>query len=487
MKTNQLAYFALACALAAPSTTHAICRVVEPSSDSGLDGVTFDPTTMALYVVSPDQVVSYDCLEGDAEADEDGRWRCGDGTAATPERDTLLSLLVQPSIVAEGGEAGLVMPVPARPDVFEGPPSVITAAQGLVDPWVDETVYVREDRSLGVQCTDPHYSANEPSALDATLAAIAAAPLGVYGCGQTDYYRAGTEDRETTVVDYGDAGTVRSETLDTSDAYDITAVNAETLDALIAWMDERGFAHGEHDDEAFAHYVGAGAWFVAVHVHPDASGARQALAPIVVTWRGDRFPITHRLQYDPRGGTIVTHAFVVAPHRMDSSDLSAFTEYAAPATFVGTELEGFGLDEGWLTELTMTRLANQWIQDDAYLEPVEDVEAIPTIDRVTNARIAVPCCPSGAVPSDPAAWRTYEHRRRFRASESPPVPSEWLDSTPAPGPAYCGGETFGVAETDDLRGCSVGGRALANVLGAWGPLGLAFAWLFWRTRRRRRR
>lgn len=475
LRYTRLACFTLlATGLAAPTMARAICRVVEPSTDSGRQGVAFDPTTMALYALSPDQVIGYDCEVGEP-IDTDGVWTCEDGAAATPIRDTLLSLVVQPQILATGGDAGLVMPVPARPDVFTGPPTLIEAAAGLVDPMIEETVYVTEDPSLGAQCSDPHYS----SAMDV----LAAAPLGLYGCGSSDYYRPGTEDRETTVIDYGDAGTVRTETLDTTEGYDVTVVSAETLDALLAWMDEREFAHADADDEAFAHYVGEGAWFVAVHVHPDASGARQALAPIVVTWRGDRFPITHRLQYDPRGGMVITHAFVIAPHRMGSSDLSAFTEYAAPATFLDTELAGFGLDEGWLTELSMTRLQNQWIQDDAWLEEVPDEEELPTVTRTTRARIAAPCCPGGSLTTAPGAFRTYEHTRSFRASESPAIPADWLGSTPSPGPAYCGGETFGIAETDELRGCSVAGRTITGLIGGWGPLALVIAFLVWRHRR----
>ena len=39
----------------------AICRVVEPYADSGPNPVVFDPTTMALIVMAPDQTVDYDC------------------------------------------------------------------------------------------------------------------------------------------------------------------------------------------------------------------------------------------------------------------------------------------------------------------------------------------------------------------------------------------------------------------------------------------
>ena len=87
--------------------------------------------------------------------------------------------------------------------------------------------------------------------------------------------------------------------------------------------------------------------------------------------------------------------------------------------------------------------------------------------------------------SDPAAFRTYTHTRRFIASENPAIPEDWLGSTPSPGPAYCGGETFGIAETDELRGCSIAGRTITALVGGWGPLGLVIAFLVWRQRRYR--
>lgn len=485
---HHLSWIALALALAIaapPGLAAAVCRVVEPPVDSGRPGVAFDPLTTAIYVEAPDQTLSVSCPAGEPiEPDRSGgHWSCPDGARADEVRGTLLSMVLQPSIVARGGSAGLVMPVPARPDVHAGSQGLVDAARGLVDPWVEETVYVQEDPSLGYQCSDPHFSA---------LESLAAAPMMLYGCS-SEYYRPGTAERETTSTVYEDAGVVRSERIETTDAYDITVVSADSLAALLAWMDDNGFAHRAVDEEALAHYVGDGHWFVALHVHPDESGRAQALAPLVVTWPGDVIPVTHRLQYDPSGGVLQTDAYVIAPHRMTTSDESGFTEHAQPVELRGTALEGFGLAEGWLTRLSMTRIASQWVQVDGVLEATEDEEVIQTTTRTTRARIAAPCCYGGqAAPRDREAFRTHEHERRFRLSEETPIPSDWLGSTPSPGPEWCGGETFGFGESEtrsDLRGCAISGRTLGGLVGGWGPIALVVGLLLWRHRRlpRRRR
>lgn len=463
-------------ALAAPGAARAVCRVVEPPIGGDDPGVEFDPLTTAVFVLAPDQAVEVSCATGDPvpPSAAGGRWTCPGGAPADEVRDTLVSMVLQPTVVARGGTAGLIMPVPARPDVATGPQALVDAARGLVDPLVEETVEVREDPSLGYQCSDPHFSA---------LDTFAAAPLMLYGCS-SDYYRPGTESRETDRTVYED-GVVETETIQTTDAYDVTTVRAESTRALLSWMDEHGFAHRPADEEAFHHYVGDDAWFVALHVHPDASGARQALAPLVVTWRGDTIPLTHRLQYDPAGGIIQTDAYVLAPHRMRTNDDTGLPTHAQEVSTVGTALEGFGLGEAWLTQISMTRIANQYVQTDGVLEPDDDEELLSELTRTTRARIAAPCCHDGSAINDPTAYGTRTHTRTFRLSESPPVPMDWLGSTPPP--AACGGGgIFGVGGDEEhphLRGCAVSPRTLGALLGGWGPIALVVLVLVWRHRK----
>ena len=455
------------CLLSIPSVASAVCRVVEPSTDHG-PGVTFDPTTAALYVLAPDQVVDARCAD---ESEPDHAWRCADGRDATLSHDTLASLVVQPSLFAGGGTAGLVMPVPARPDVHAGDSALFAAAAALQDPWIEEPVLVHEAPGLGYQCSDPHFS---------SVVQPADVPAALWGCGE--YYRPGTEGRDTTTHDYGDAGTVESETIDTSDQYDVTVLSASSLDALFAWMDGHGFARRAADENAFSSYVGEGRWFVAVHVHPQDLGYTQRLEPLVVTWRGARLPIQNQLQYDPAGGVLVTDAFVLAPQRMETADESGFPSYAAPARFAGTALEGFGLEEGWLTHLEITRISSQW-EPDSELAPVADADELrPTIERTTHARIAAPCCPGGrSALRDIEDYNTYTHHRAYLASQAPPIPGEWLGATPPP--AACAGGTFGCARDPahpHLAGCAIGSRGLGEALFGWGPLLLLVGALAWR-------
>ena len=463
-------------ALLLPDVASAVCRVVEPSRDSGDPGVAFDPRTSALYVLAPDQVVDVDCADGSVPVPDGGdNYHCDDGEPGAVTRDSLVSLVVQPSILAMGGTAGLIMPVAARPDVATGSSELLRAAAALEVPTIHETVVVHEDPSLGHQCSDPHYSrVIHPAELAGAL----------WGCGE--YYRPGTEGRATTTVDYSDAGSVELETISTTDAYDVTVLSASSLEALSAWLDDNGFAHSAVDDDAFGAYVGEGHWFVAVHVHPDASGLSLALDPIVVTWRGAALPLQHRLQYSPHGGVLTTDAWVLAPSRVDAADGSAFTLYAAPAEVGDGPLAGFGLSHGWLTRIEATRISSNYLDDSELVLSDAPEELRGVIERRTDARIAAPCCPGGATAvSDPAAYRTYEHERTYLASEAPAIPDEWLGSTPSPGAQYCGGETFGILESEtrpDLRGCAVSRGPLREAVLGWGPIAFALAVLVWRRR-----
>lgn len=464
-------------AVVVPGVASAICRVVEPSHDSGDPGVAFDPRTSALYVLAPDQVVDADCADGSIpEPSGDDNYRCTDGTAAALTRDTLVSLVVQPSILAMGGTAGLIMPVAARPDVATGSSELLRAAAALEVPMIHETVVVHEDPSLGHQCSDPHYSrVIHPAELATAL----------WGCG-AEYYRPGTEERPTTTVDYSDAGTVEVETISTTDAYDVTVLSASSLEALSAWLDDHGFAHSDVDDDAFGAYVGEDHWFVAVHVHPDASGLSLALDPIVVTWRGNALPLQHRLQYTPHGGVLTTDAWVFAPSRVDAADGSAFTLYAAPADAGDGPLAGFGLSHGWLTHLEATRISSNYLDDSELVLADAPEELRGTVERRTDARIAAPCCPGGGTAlTDPAAFTSYEHERTYLASETPEIPAEWLGATPSPGAEYCGGETLGLFESEsrpDLRGCAVARGRVGEAILGWGPLAFALGALLWRRR-----
>lgn len=243
--------------LASPQVASAVCRIVEPVSESGADGVLFDPLTTVVMVRAPEQHVGWECpmvdapdagastMDGgtgeamtdpdggsagaepdggptSAEADmgptdTDGGTRsepdagvaagaadagaadpevplCADGSPATPVYGTLSHVVVQPAIYGGGGKAGMIMPVPRRADVHGAPSALMAGIERISGGWVREEVTYVEDSSLGFQCSDPHYSRRERSLGESLLAGLFAGPLFATGCADDgDYYRPGLE------------------------------------------------------------------------------------------------------------------------------------------------------------------------------------------------------------------------------------------------------------------------------------------------------
>ena len=193
---------ALSAVLQLPGSGHAICRIVEPLEETG--GVVFDPTTMALYVIAQNQPVRRICVpvplpplgaddagaEGaadDASADDDaggasgdddaGAWLadgvleemtddrpCAAGEQLGYERGSIIHLAIQPSVLAWGGNAGLVMPVPARPDIHRASPRLFEELGARLTPRIEMTIEYIEDESLGQQCSDPKACNMTPAA-----------------------------------------------------------------------------------------------------------------------------------------------------------------------------------------------------------------------------------------------------------------------------------------------------------------------------------
>ncbi len=515
------------------SRAHAICRVVE-SEDAA--PVSFDATTSAFFVLTEEVVIDYRCPEDDEAVrlasgraarelgaslergvdvsalppfealgleqptpstldagtpDGGGLVRvCRDGTAADEIVSPVVSLVIQPRILEGGGHAGLVMPVAARPDVALGPSdafSVLAAMATALSERVHETVIVTEDRNLGFQCTDPHYSTQaEPSATDEALAMAASVPLAVYGCGASDsssYYRPGTGRRDTREIDYGDEGSVSYEIIPVSDAYSVTVLSASSLEALTRWMDENGFAHDAVDDEAFGAYVGEGKWFVALDVHPPTDVASTelgvtGLAPLVVTWPGDEIPIQNRLQFDPDGGTLITDAFVFASTPVDAEDGSALT-IAMGRTELTGGLASFGAQERVLTQLRVARQQTQ-LAEDSRIVPLVGVAPAPPVtevERTTRIRIPFACCQGGGVAPGSASARTFTYERTYdRAQGMPPIPEAWFHT-----PEHDSSQPYCQVSRSDYGGyfCAA---ASAPVSG-FGPVVFAIAWLLLRRRR----
>ena len=377
-----------------PFRAYAVCRVVEPLGESG--GIVFDPNTLVLFVHAPDQLVGSTCVpvgngpDDDMDAGTEGGGGAGSGAgsecpAGTRPNDrvgSIMHMVVQPAVLSTG-RAGLVMPVPARPDVHAANPDLFTGLRERLQPRIMENRIQVEDASLGYQCRDPKWSSDDG---------------GGCGGGGDDYRVGDAGDRRNDFFDpieddplqrvmFGDDEVSFAKALSTRD-YDVTVLSASSPDALVAWLDENGFAHDADDDEAFAAYVNEGSWFVALDVHP--RGFRE-LDPLVVSWAGDTIPLMHRLQYDPDGGELTSSVFVMAPSRVDALDGSARTLYAAPAGFAG-ELRGFGLATGWITQLELTRETSQRLRD-SQLIPVPSLELRPVLPKDVKVRIPSSQCP----------------------------------------------------------------------------------------------
>jgi|GEM_PF-2774184 len=490
------------CALFAARPARAVCRVVEPSVDSG-GGVAFDPTTTMLFVIAPDQLVDYECdghggfaaTSGDSDADASvadaaidvvdggaaeagepmsGPPLCMDGTFAAEVRDTLVSVVVQPVVFARGGKAGLIMPLPSRSDVHAAPAGLLEAVAALEVARVEERTEYIEDSSLGYQCSDPHYGA---------LDAIAAAPLALYGCGSDEggaYYRPGTDRRETEVFET-DGGVVAFERLATTADYDVTVLNASSLDALHAWLAVNEFVATADDEAAFGHYVDAQSWFLAIQLHPaDRGGERTALAPIVATFRSEGVPLMNRLQHQPGGGLVFTNALVLAPWRAEPRDGSGDVLYAGRATFEDDAIAGFGMSNGWLTHMTIKRQTSVWREDSTIGRTELQDEARPVVQRMRRVRIAQACCTGSRIPASSAARTFAGPTRRYLANDTPADPADFFVAPEFTDTAVCGS----TRSYDDGGGyaCATSG---ATTLGL--PVCVSILMIALRARRRRRR
>lgn len=511
-KGRALAALVVTCALVSiANVADAVCRVVTPGPESGTS-VIFDPLTTVLVIQVPDQVVAYGCAEferpidarlhelGGSEPEEHRGARpvCPDGAPAIAYRGTITHTVLQPSIYANGGSAGLVMPIPRRADVNIGPPDLIDEANGLLQGAIRETVTFEEDGSLGYQCSDPHYSSLAPrddlrpfgpAGTDAMGAAAATA----FGCaaGDDDFYRPGLDGRGTSVVDYGEDGSVEYESIPVSDEYEVTVLSASTLEALYTWLDDNAFEYDEVDAAAFGRYVGEGRWFVAVKVISEPLGnAHLALPPLVVSWEGDDFPITHEISYDPEGGVIETDLFVLAPQKMQVAEGDGAIRYAAPfaTTPWDVSLPRFGLESGWLTRIHVERNMSDALQTDTELIAARDEREVrpPTTERTTHVRIAQACCPGNAIPR--GGERTFTQVWEYAPSERPDD-SEYFFSAPPPPSSACpssdwsGSSSSGSGSSrddDEVYLCSA-----AGAFGTFSPLVLALA-LVGRRRRSRR-
>jgi hypothetical protein len=148
-------------------------------------------------------------------------------------------------------------------------------------------------------------------------------------------------------------------------------------------------------------------------------------------------------------------------------------------------LAGFGLRNGWLTRLTLTRFQRDDLPDAVIVgmhagERVAETDA--DIEREVTVRIPLACCPGGSIAVSRS--RTFDHERRYLDEGTlPPIPEEWLRTSWSSSDAVCAGSggssrTLGCGGTTSsggrtLRGCAVTRpRTLAQIAG-WLPIAAA--------------
>lgn len=529
MKRLQWLWVAVALMGLGVPKARAVCRVLGPTEESGEHEVAFDSVTQALYVMAPHQLVGYRCrslvappagtnasldprpgydfpvpvsdppsfeppyspevgapedvgrVPGGLEASLDRSRLLADGGVTTPPLPTcpdgeppepiygpLVHTVIQPALYAMGGRGGLVMPLPARADVHVGEDDVFSAATGSTRGHVTETVTYIESGSVGYQCSDPHYSSN---AFDALLGL----PLTMTGCAMegSAYYDPGLERRDTETVETG-SGSVAVDRIATTENYDVVVLNAENLDALVEWLEANEFAYDDEDIAAFSHYVKEGAWFLAVHVEaPVIAGAqRVALAPLVVSWRGDEVPIMNRLQYSAAGGEVETDAFVMAPNRVAVEDGDGEVMFAAPADFADPAIRPFGLESGWVTRVHLTRRVDERKEDSRLVETPTDQADPPEIQRTRTVYIAQACCASGSIPY--GGERSFTETYEYTSDEPSPAP-EFYRAPPLTGAACQSASSY-----PTYYACSVddgAGRPTSRPATRPSRLSMALSWL----------
>lgn len=413
---------------------------------------------------------------------------CRDGALPDPVYGTLVHTVVQPALYAMGGRGGLVMPLPARADVHVAPSAVFSAAAQSAQARVTETVTYVEDGGLGFQCTDPHYSTN-------MLDAVLGLPMMMMGCsagygGEADnpFYEPDLERRDTETEETR-SGRVAVDRIETTEEYEVVVLNASNLDALTEWLDANEFSWNEEDEAAFASYVKEGAWFLAIRVEaPELPGSeRVALAPLVVTWRGEEIPVMNRLQYSAAGGVVETDAFIIAPTRMAVEDGDGVIDIASPAVFEDPALRVFGLSEGWITRIRLQRRVDE-VKDDSRLVPSYSGEVDPLlIERRRTVRVAQACCPGNSYPF--GGEREFVETYEYIEGQGSPAPDFYI--APPYTEAQCQSTYTDYAPADDYDyACSVRqpsrparGPSRVTMALSWLPL---FAVVLGLRRRRRR-
>jgi hypothetical protein len=294
-----------------PRTALAICRVIE----SDRAPVAFDPTTSAFYVLAPDVVIGWDCPSGPMDAD-----------AGSLDLDAGAFDIDAGTFDLDGGAATGRHPRRGDLDDLEAPldVGVIELDGGMPDAGSPGTRHGRH--------AAPGRSAPRRYRLVVSLV--------VSRCSRRERGADHAGPRHPQAVPATPAIFAR--------------LLSRRMPSPRSWLDDNGFSHARR--RRGLRGLRGRRPLVRGAAGPSTAGeGARDLAPLVVSWLGSEVPVTHRLQYDPEGGTLATDAWVLAPTRMDVEDGSAITSSADRVLPVPDTLRGFGLGFGYLTHLRIAR------------------------------------------------------------------------------------------------------------------------------------
>jgi hypothetical protein len=196
---------------------------------------------------------------------------------------------VQVEYSGEASELAWIYPVAGNPTVAEGPDDLFQRADSISRPTF--TVFT------------PGYDGGDGGGVS-------------FGCagdmGATNDRGDSTIDEQ--VVDVWSSGQVGM--------FDYVVVSSESVDPLLGWLEENGFAVPDEADPIISHYVGAGWFFVAMKISADqAESARTSTTTIVFDYEADeaRFPL-HMASLSSADGVSVL-LYVIASTSYDTQGM----------------------------------------------------------------------------------------------------------------------------------------------------------------------
>jgi MYXO-CTERM domain-containing protein len=157
--------------------------------------------------------------------------------------------------------------------------------------------------------------------------------------------------------------------------YDVAVLAGANLDAVVGWLDDRGYAYDRGDIEALAPYVGEGWTVTTIRLNLAANLKNAAISPLSFTWEGStpRLPVALSRQQDPALSVPLT-VYVRAPGRWEFPD--AWVPYAWD-----------GPDGAWVTRNDLTLRLDRPASYDPIAYARQDIQYHQTLTLPREVRI----------------------------------------------------------------------------------------------------